>query len=170
MIIRPFLSQSFSLLSLCNCILLCHIYLFFLTTLFCSYLCQTALHLAVIVDQPECVRGLLWGGASAELQERGGNTPLHLAVRELRMECVRELTSCPRLSLEHLTITNYSGKTPCPGTLLRLHGMFPQNRVGSAMTLIIKLCFSDHLLPKFYKGKVLSLGNYCHYGSPTRLQ
>ncbi|XP_041966238.1 NF-kappa-B inhibitor beta [Alosa pseudoharengus] len=74
-----------------------------------NHLGQTALHLAVIVDQPECVRGLLWGGASAELQERGGNTPLHLAVRELRMECVKELTSCPRLSYEHLSVTNYSG-------------------------------------------------------------
>lgn len=74
-----------------------------------NHLGQTALHLAVIVDQPECVRGLLWGGASAELQERGGNTPLHLAVRELRMECVRELTSCPRLPPDHLSVTNYTG-------------------------------------------------------------
>ncbi|KAG5837348.1 hypothetical protein ANANG_G00238320 [Anguilla anguilla] len=69
---------------------------------------QTALHLAVIVDQPECVRGLLWGGASVELQERGGHTPLHLAVREGRVACVRELTSSPT-NPEHLRITNYSG-------------------------------------------------------------
>ncbi|KAJ8403775.1 hypothetical protein AAFF_G00346430 [Aldrovandia affinis] len=69
---------------------------------------QTALHLAVIVDQPECVRGLLWGGASVELQERGGHTPLHLAVREGRVACVRELTSSP-VNPEHLRITNYSG-------------------------------------------------------------
>ncbi|KAI1894066.1 hypothetical protein AGOR_G00130160 [Albula goreensis] len=69
---------------------------------------QTALHLAVIVDQPECVRGLLLGGASRELQERGGHTPLHLAVREGRVACVRELT-CSSAHPEHLRITNYSG-------------------------------------------------------------
>ncbi|KAJ8280253.1 hypothetical protein GJAV_G00052340 [Gymnothorax javanicus] len=69
---------------------------------------QTALHLAVIVDQPECVRGLLWAGASLEPQERGGHTPLHLAVREGRTGCVRELTSTPN-NQEHLRITNYSG-------------------------------------------------------------
>ncbi|KAG7470779.1 hypothetical protein MATL_G00117520 [Megalops atlanticus] len=69
---------------------------------------QTALHLAVIVDQPECVRGLLCGGASAELQERGGHTPLHLAVREGRVACVRELTSSG-VRPDHLRVTNYSG-------------------------------------------------------------
>lgn len=74
-----------------------------------NHLGQTALHLAVIVDQPECLRGLLWGGANAELQERGGNTPLHLAVRELRLECVKELTTCSRLTSDHLIVTNYSG-------------------------------------------------------------
>jgi NF-kappa-B inhibitor beta len=72
------------------------------------FLCQTALHLAVIVDQSQCVRGLLWGGASAELQERGGNTPLHLAVRELRQDCVREITSNCQ-STDYLHVTNYSG-------------------------------------------------------------
>nr|XP_023689292.1 NF-kappa-B inhibitor beta [Paramormyrops kingsleyae] len=69
---------------------------------------QTALHLAVIVDQPDCVKALLWGGASAEIQERGGNTPLHLAVRESRMACVRELT-CSGIRPDHLRIINYSG-------------------------------------------------------------
>ncbi|KAL4647403.1 hypothetical protein GN956_G7943 [Arapaima gigas] len=73
-----------------------------------NHLGQTALHLAVIVDQPECIRALLYGGASPELQERGGNTPLHLAVREARMDCVRELTSGSR-SPDHLRVTNYSG-------------------------------------------------------------
>ncbi|XP_020319480.1 NF-kappa-B inhibitor alpha-like [Oncorhynchus tshawytscha] len=73
-----------------------------------NHLGQTALHLAVIVDQSQCVRGLLWGGASAELQERGGNTPLHLAVRELRQDCVREITSNCQ-STDYLHVTNYSG-------------------------------------------------------------
>lgn len=73
-----------------------------------NHLGQTALHLAVIVDQPQCVRGLLWGGASAELQERGGNTPLHLAVRERRTECVREITTTSQNN-DYLHITNYSG-------------------------------------------------------------
>uniref|UniRef100_A0A3P8XWH4 NF-kappa-B inhibitor alpha n=1 Tax=Esox lucius TaxID=8010 RepID=A0A3P8XWH4_ESOLU len=73
-----------------------------------NHLGQTALHLAVIVDQPQCVRGLLWGGAGAEIQERGGNTPLHLAVRELRRDCVREITSNCQ-STDYLHISNYSG-------------------------------------------------------------
>ncbi|KAA0717220.1 NF-kappa-B inhibitor epsilon [Triplophysa tibetana] len=70
---------------------------------------QTALHLAVIVDQSECVRALLCNGAASEIQDRGGNTPFHLAVREHRTECVRELTSCSRTLPEHLNITNFSG-------------------------------------------------------------
>ncbi|XP_024287257.1 NF-kappa-B inhibitor alpha isoform X2 [Oncorhynchus tshawytscha] len=73
-----------------------------------NHLGQTALHLAVIVDQSQFVRGLLWGAASAELQERGGNTPLHLAVRELRQDCVREITSNCQ-STDYLHVTNYSG-------------------------------------------------------------
>lgn len=80
-----------------------------LSTLWVHFFAQTALHLAVIVDQSECVRALLYSGANAELQERGGNTPLHLAVREHRTECVRELTSCSRTAPEHLSITNYAG-------------------------------------------------------------
>ncbi|XP_026884418.2 NF-kappa-B inhibitor beta [Electrophorus electricus] len=70
---------------------------------------QTALHLAVIVGRSAFVAALLRAGAGVELQERGGHTPLHLAVRELRMDCVRELTSCPRTPPQHLTITNYAG-------------------------------------------------------------
>ncbi|KAL0994266.1 hypothetical protein UPYG_G00120010 [Umbra pygmaea] len=73
-----------------------------------NHLGQTALHLAVIVDQASCVRGLLWAGASAELQERGGNTALHLAVRELRHDCVREITSNYQ-NTDYLHITNYLG-------------------------------------------------------------
>ncbi|CAB1352688.1 unnamed protein product [Coregonus sp. 'balchen'] len=73
-----------------------------------NHLGQTALHLAVIVDQAQFVRGLLWGAASAEVQERGGNTPLHLAVRELRQDCVREITSNCQ-STDYLHVTNYSG-------------------------------------------------------------
>ncbi|XP_018598232.2 NF-kappa-B inhibitor beta [Scleropages formosus] len=73
-----------------------------------NHLGQTALHLAVIVDQSECVRALLYGGASPELQERGGNTPLHLAVREARVNCVRELASGSHRP-DHLRVTNYSG-------------------------------------------------------------
>ncbi|XP_076843793.1 NF-kappa-B inhibitor beta [Brachyhypopomus gauderio] len=70
---------------------------------------QTALHLAVIVGHSAFVAALLKGGAGAELQERGGHTPLHLAVREQRVDCVRAITSCPRTPPQHLTITNYAG-------------------------------------------------------------
>nr|XP_015196126.1 PREDICTED: NF-kappa-B inhibitor beta [Lepisosteus oculatus] len=72
---------------------------------------QTALHIAVIVNQPECVRGLLCVGASPDLQERSGNTALHIACREGLRECVRELVS-HSLSRAPLHTTNYAGVTP----------------------------------------------------------
>ncbi|XP_036379635.1 NF-kappa-B inhibitor alpha-like [Megalops cyprinoides] len=73
-----------------------------------NHLGQTALHLAVIVDHPASVQSLLCGGASPGLQERNGNTPLHLAVREGRVRCVQELTSHQHHS-GHLLIANYAG-------------------------------------------------------------
>jgi len=48
---------------------------------------QTALHLAVITDQPSVVRLLINCGASPDIRDRHGNTPLHLA-------CSRGLTGC----------------------------------------------------------------------------
>lgn len=90
-----------------TCVFVCFVLNFDLTLV--NFFAQTALHLAVIVDQSECVRALLCNGANAELQDRGGNTSLHLAVREHRTECVRELTSCSRTRPEHLNITNFEG-------------------------------------------------------------
>lgn len=71
--------------------------------------CQTALHMAVILGRSECVCALLKAGASVELQERGGNTAVHLAVSELHAECVRELTGSRRTLPQHLDIYNYAG-------------------------------------------------------------
>ncbi|XP_051788252.1 NF-kappa-B inhibitor beta [Erpetoichthys calabaricus] len=72
---------------------------------------QTALHIAVIVKQPDTVRKLLRAGANPEIQEREGNTALHIACRESLWECVTALT-WPDLHKAHLQTTNYAGFTP----------------------------------------------------------
>ncbi|MBN3271638.1 IKBB inhibitor, partial [Polyodon spathula] len=69
---------------------------------------QTALHIAVIVNQPDSVRKLLLAGASPDIQEREGNTALHIACRESRLACVMELTSHP-LGRAQLNIYSYTG-------------------------------------------------------------
>uniref|UniRef100_A0A8C4X3V3 NF-kappa-B inhibitor alpha n=1 Tax=Erpetoichthys calabaricus TaxID=27687 RepID=A0A8C4X3V3_ERPCA len=71
---------------------------------------QTALHIAVIVKQPDTVRKLLRAGANPEIQEREGNTALHIACRESLWECVTALT-WPDLHKAHLQTTNYAGET-----------------------------------------------------------
>ncbi|XP_034777772.2 NF-kappa-B inhibitor beta [Acipenser ruthenus] len=69
---------------------------------------QTALHIAVIVNQPDSVRKLLLAGASPDIQEWEGNTALHIACRESRLECVKELTS-PLLGRAQLDTHSYMG-------------------------------------------------------------
>lgn len=92
----------------------------FLCLLYLSvFVCQTALHMAVVVGHRECVCALLKAGASVELQERGGNTALHLAVCELQAECVRELTNTRRNLSQLLNIYNYDGTHTHTNTALR---------------------------------------------------
>ena len=57
-----------------------------------NHLQQTPLHLAVITKQPEIVRLLVLLGASLDMQDRNGNTPLHHACKEGSEECVEQLT------------------------------------------------------------------------------
>lgn len=54
---------------------------------------QSPLHLAVIQNQPHNVRRLVSWGASIDLRDKHGNTPLHLACDRLRVECVIALTT-----------------------------------------------------------------------------
>lgn len=55
----------------------------------------TALHLAVITDQPHLVRALLLSGASLTVRDKDGNSPLHLACKYGRAQCVERLTAPP---------------------------------------------------------------------------
>ncbi|XP_038616790.1 NF-kappa-B inhibitor epsilon [Tachyglossus aculeatus] len=50
---------------------------------------QTALHLAVHLDQPGTVRALLQKGASRLLQDGRGDTALHVACQHQRLDCAR---------------------------------------------------------------------------------
>lgn len=50
---------------------------------------QTALHLAVHLDQPSAVRALVLKGASRELQDRHGDTALHVACQRQHLACAR---------------------------------------------------------------------------------
>lgn len=50
---------------------------------------QTALHLAVHLDQPDAVRALVLKGASRVLQDRHGDTALHVACQRQHLDCAR---------------------------------------------------------------------------------
>lgn len=50
------------------------------------------LHLAVLTRQPDIVRVLMIAGAKANIQDREGNTPLHLACMNSDKACVDALT------------------------------------------------------------------------------
>ncbi|XP_074093168.1 NF-kappa-B inhibitor epsilon [Macrotis lagotis] len=52
---------------------------------------QTALHLAVYLDQPHTVQALVQKGASRTLQDRHGDTALHLACQYQHLDCARYL-------------------------------------------------------------------------------
>ncbi|XP_001367627.2 NF-kappa-B inhibitor epsilon [Monodelphis domestica] len=56
---------------------------------------QTALHLAVYLDQPGTVRALVQRGASRTLQDRHGDTALHLACQHQHLDCARYLLEAP---------------------------------------------------------------------------
>ncbi|XP_067831008.1 NF-kappa-B inhibitor beta-like [Heptranchias perlo] len=85
---------------------------------------QTALHLAVIVGQPEFVKKLVAAGANLVLQEKDGNTALHLACKEKATDCVQALLFPhsselkesnlfhPSQLREQLHCYNYQGFTP----------------------------------------------------------
>ena len=53
---------------------------------------QTALHLAVITNQPKVVRKLVVAGADLSIRNYQGNTALHLACMSSNLDCVKALT------------------------------------------------------------------------------
>ncbi|XP_069765354.1 NF-kappa-B inhibitor beta-like [Narcine bancroftii] len=85
---------------------------------------QTALHLAVILGRPELIKKLVAAGANLLLQEKDGNTALHLACKEMALACVQALLfhhsshlkyssfSDPSQFRQQLHFYNYQGFMP----------------------------------------------------------
>ncbi|RXN27338.1 NF-kappa-B inhibitor alpha-like protein [Labeo rohita] len=72
---------------------------------------QTALHLAVITDQPLIVEQLLKAGCDATLVDDHGNTALHIACRKGSLACFGLLTHGCRQQLPAILQTpNYNGQ------------------------------------------------------------
>uniref|UniRef100_A0A182JPW0 Protein cactus (TOLL pathway signalling) n=1 Tax=Anopheles christyi TaxID=43041 RepID=A0A182JPW0_9DIPT len=83
---------------------------------------QTALHLAVLTEQPKIVRRLLIAGINQNIRDMDGNTALHLACGLGSVNIVKELLSpslCSDItqSVSHIKVSqdvelwNYDGKT-----------------------------------------------------------
>ncbi|XP_074844658.1 NF-kappa-B inhibitor epsilon [Carettochelys insculpta] len=77
---------------------------------------QTPLHLAVFLEQPTVVRALIHKGVSLTLQDRNGNTPLHVACEQQNIECSKQLleptlreSTQPRSSPQDLQLQNWQG-------------------------------------------------------------
>lgn len=75
---------------------------------------QTPLHLAVILDKPSIVQLLLMKGAHPGIQDKDGNTAVHLAVLKKRYMCLAVLLSKQtyggwRVSNDFADILNYNG-------------------------------------------------------------
>lgn len=73
-----------------------------------NHLRQSPLHLAVITQQPKLIRKLLQAGADVTLQDRHGNTPLHLASQQHSPDCLRALVHRPPPGI----FTRHSHKYP----------------------------------------------------------
>lgn len=71
---------------------------------------QTALHLAVITEQPKLAERLLKAGADPLLADNAGNTALHIACKRGSLACFGVVTqNCQRHLTSILSVPNYSG-------------------------------------------------------------
>lgn len=71
---------------------------------------QTALHLAVITEQPHLAERLLKAGADPRLADNSGNTALHIACKRGSLACFGVLTqSCQRHLAAMVSFPNYNG-------------------------------------------------------------
>lgn len=71
---------------------------------------QSALHLAVYLDQLEVVVALLGKDVNLELQDRKGDTALHVACENQHLDCARNLLRGPR-GPQNLQLQNWKGLT-----------------------------------------------------------
>lgn len=82
---------------------------------------QTPLHLSVYLEQLEVVKALILKGVNTALQDRNGNTALHLACEQQSLECVELLLPLKkpasdmqtRKTLQDLQLQNWQGKGEC---------------------------------------------------------
>nr|XP_020640707.1 NF-kappa-B inhibitor epsilon [Pogona vitticeps] len=81
---------------------------------------QTPLHLSVYLEQPRVVQALVLKGVNTAVQDRNGNTPLHLACEQQNLECVQLLLMQEpttnknpkgKKTLQNLQIQNWQGLT-----------------------------------------------------------
>ncbi|CAL8316998.1 unnamed protein product [Boreogadus saida] len=74
---------------------------------------QTPLHLATYLSLPSVVQSLVDHGASLELQDRDGNTPLHVACQHGWVECATSMTRdiSPSKLVPVLETQNWKGLT-----------------------------------------------------------
>lgn len=81
---------------------------------------QTPLHLSVYLEQSNVVQELVLKGVNTALQDRNGNTPLHLACEQQSLECAQLLLLLepvfgkplePRRTLQNLQLQNWQGLT-----------------------------------------------------------
>ncbi|KAM9704606.1 NF-kappa-B inhibitor alpha-like isoform 1-T1 [Menidia menidia] len=71
---------------------------------------QTALHLAVITEQPQLVEKLLKAGADPLLADNGGNTALHMACKRGSLACFGVITqNCQSHLTAMVSFPNYNG-------------------------------------------------------------
>lgn len=71
---------------------------------------QTALHLAVITEQPHLVERLLKAGADPRLADNSGNTALHIACKKGSLACFGVITqNCQRHLASIVSFHNYNG-------------------------------------------------------------
>ncbi|KAG7508530.1 NF-kappa-B inhibitor alpha-like [Solea senegalensis] len=71
---------------------------------------QTALHLAVITEQPQLVEKLLKAGCDPRLTDNCGNTALHIACKRGSLTCFSVITqTCQRHLTSIMSFPNYSG-------------------------------------------------------------
>ena len=72
---------------------------------------QTPLHLAVITEQAHTVGKLIAAGANANMPDRNGHTPTHLACQRSRADCLEQLLNSSTNKVD-LDFKNFNGFTP----------------------------------------------------------
>ena len=88
-----------------------HIYLLYL---------QTALHLAVLTEQPMVVEQLMDAGADPNSQDRNGQTAIHLCAANGDNRCLTKIIHAKPKNLD-LEIKNYDGLTALHLAVQRKH-------------------------------------------------